>query len=164
MEVIVDVQGFKSSGNRFVFKEIAVLYITDGSVTSFLVQPPFPWTHLPARCKSENSWLTRNLHGLSWDSGTIRYSDFHPVLRSILTTAVRIYVKGLEKMRWLQEEYPDLSFVNFEDLECPNLLNLKTLSEVPTCCDHSYISNLTTPNCAIQNVRLLYSWYCEHIM
>lgn len=107
MECIVDLQGFKRSLNEFVFKEVAILAAQDDAVpTVYYYQPPCSWGSLSAESKSSNIWLKYNLHGLSWDNGKVPYDKLHDTLEVALKDATKIYVKGFEKMRWLQEVLP----------------------------------------------------------
>ena len=69
MEFVVDVQGFKKPQNEFVFKELAVTTLGYHSQVSVLLfESPFAWSYFPAKYKSENLWLERNYHGISWNS------------------------------------------------------------------------------------------------
>ena len=98
MEFIVDVQGFKKPHNKFVFEEFVVTTLGDDSqVSVFLFELPFAWSSLPTKYKSENLWLERNYHGISWNSEEIPYYYFEESLRNILQHAVKVHVKGLEK-------------------------------------------------------------------
>lgn len=159
-DLIVDVQGFKTSGNKFVFKELAILQLLNDNLTSYLFKPPFPWSELEARYKSENNWLSRNYHGLDWESGDVPFGLMQYLL---LFPASTIYVKGMEKRVWLKKEFPTLCFANLEDFGCPSLQKLKNEVAIPVCSYHSP-STFSPPNCAIQNVRLLKHWFSNHIM
>nr|AGQ20249.1 AsIV-cont00163-ORF1 [Apophua simplicipes ichnovirus] len=77
MHCVVDVQGFKQSGDRFVLKEFAMVTIDVETVKhlEFVVKPPYPFEYLLKEHRAANLWLTRNVHGISWDSGTISYFD-----------------------------------------------------------------------------------------
>lgn len=103
---VVDVQGFKASLNEFVFKEVAILRLEEDATPSiFLFKPPYSWTQLLQKNKSENRHLERNFHGLSWRSGEIPYEELSSALHAILDDA-EIYVKGLEKVEWLRRFFP----------------------------------------------------------
>lgn len=108
MKYIVDLQGFKTADNEFVFKEVAVVALQEDSVPSvFLFKPPHPWEQLPYRNKCENRWLERNYHGLEWDSGRIPYENVAETLRGALKDAGAVFVKGLEKAKWLRKFLPN---------------------------------------------------------
>lgn len=107
MKYVVDIQGFKVTANEFVFKEVAIAPLEEDSTPSvFLFKPPYPWSQLVEKNKSENRWLEDNFHGLSWSSGEVPYGELSNTLHAILDGA-EVYVKGLEKTKWLQRFLPD---------------------------------------------------------
>ena len=78
-----------------------------GSYTiGFLFKPPYAWDKLLEKNKSENRWLEQNFHGLMWRAGSIPYDELSNTLRGVLDGA-EIYVKGLEKSKWLKRFFPD---------------------------------------------------------
>ena len=50
--------------------------------------------------KSENRWLEENFHGKMWRAGNIPYDELKSTLSGIFLGA-EIYIKGLEKTKWL---------------------------------------------------------------
>ena len=103
MEFIIDVQGFKRFYNDFVFKELAIVRLgEDAQPAVFLFAPPQDWNSLSPRYKCENSWLTKNYHGINWQEGEIPYEDFDEILKSTTRGANKVYVKGLEKQKWIR--------------------------------------------------------------
>ena len=56
-----------------------------------------------SECKSSNHWLELNFHGIPWSSGEIPYVKLVETLQYGLIDAKKVYVKGLEKKRWLQD-------------------------------------------------------------
>ena len=107
MKYILDIQGFKTSTNDFIVKEVAFAPVEeDVEPTVFLFKPPYPWTF--SNKKGPTAWLEQNYHGLSWNSGSIPYEEVEKILRSIFpTNSADIYVKGLEKTKWLQKLLPE---------------------------------------------------------
>ena len=135
MEYIVDVQGFKKIYNIFVVKELAVIPLgEDVQPTVYVFQPPHHWHLLSARYKCENSWLTRNYHGMNWRDGEIPYDEFEDILKSSVRGAKKIYVKGLEKVWWLENIIPKVC--NIEPLGCPSLTKLHKKGNNP-CSNHN---------------------------
>ena len=155
MEFIVDLQGFKRPENNFILKELAIISVNDSSEqpTTFLFQPPCPWSDLPIRYMCMNAWLQRNCHGIPWNSGDVPYEKVGEILRNNLQHADIIYVKGLEKIKWLKnfigESY---NIVNLDDFDYPPLRKYRTKSSCP---HHRSVSEF---NCAMENVKLLKSW------
>lgn len=160
MDFIVDVQGFKKPIDEFVLKEFAVIEVKSDKAAqplTLLFQPPCAWSALPAKYKSMNSWLQRNYHGMDWTSGDIPYEAAGTIIRSILKHARTIFVKGLEKKRWLARlmEISSESIVDLETLDCPSLRKLQTISPVIGCSHHS---NTPKYSCADANVKSLKNW------
>lgn len=159
MDYIVDVQGFRRPINDFVVKELAVVPLNlDESPTSFIFSPPCSWNALPPRYKSENCWLERVFHGLSWSSGEVPYADVKSTIEGALKNARSVYVKGIMKRDWLQDTLPTMNIIEMEDsLKCPAIQQL--MKQYPTIkCDHHHTLR---NHCAIQNVTRLKRWYHE---
>lgn len=160
MEYLVDVQGFKKPHNEFVYKEVAIVPLeADTQPTVLLFAPPYNWSLLPTRYKSENTWLERNFLGISWNDGDIPYDEVDETLKSHLKNASRIYVKGIEKQKWLSRLKPNI-VKNLGDFEgCPSVR--KQPSSV--ACSHHEVSFLMTYNCAVKNVIFLKEWLLEYL-
>lgn len=155
MEFIVDVQCFKRPVNNLVHKEVAIIPLAEDSIpTVLLFQPPYEWNFVSFKYKSENEWLERNYHGLSWESGEVSYGDLEEILKTHLKNASKIHVKGLEKQKWLQQILPNV--FNLEDIGCPAF---KKLNVQNACYNHS---SITVPKCAASNVIALGNWLIEY--
>lgn len=103
MEYILDLQGFRKS-NSFILKEAAYVSVEEKDSPSVLLfQPPCFWSSLTDEDQRVNSWLEANYHGLSWEIGDIPYYHMVDVLQNDLEKASKIYIKGLEKKKWLQK-------------------------------------------------------------
>lgn len=160
MEYIVDLQGFKKPINEFVLKEFAMIPVDDTTVQAlaFLVKPPLPWQDLPATYRSINLWLTRNFHGILWDSGDVPYEEASTLIRNILHKARTIYVKGSEKREWLLAIMGESArIVDLENLECPSLHTLRKKT------NHAYAYHSASPkfHCAGENAKLLREWLLQ---
>ena len=105
--------------------------------------------------KSENLWLERNYHGISWKSGEILYYEFEETHRNILQNA-KVHVKGFKKQRWLQRYLSNVQ--NIEDLECPSLQKL--YANLP-CDNHGCWESYMSPNCAARNFIALKNWLTD---
>ena len=104
MEIVLDVQGFKSSLNRFVFKGVALINLEDDSMPMvFYFQSPYQWKNLLSQYKSVNRWLEKYWHGISWNSGVIPYDRLSETLKECCKDATKIWVKGEEKRQWVAE-------------------------------------------------------------
>ena len=156
MEFVVDFQGLKRPINEFVFKEVAVTPLEDDSPPSvYLFEPPHEWNFLPAKYKSENTWLEHNYHGLTWDRGDVPYEEVIEILQNHLRDASKVHVKGLEKKRMLEKIVPNV--YNLEDVGCPSLRKLNANADI-LCTNHV---GTWHPQCAAHNVSTLRAWLLE---
>ena len=107
MEYVIDVQGFKINFNEFVYKEVVIIPLEEDALPSvFLFQPPYHWDQLLPKNKSENRWLERNFHGILWRAGDLPHEEVGNTIRAIVGDS-KVYVKGLEKSKWLRKILPD---------------------------------------------------------
>lgn len=158
MNVIVDLQGFKTEYNEFILKEIAVL--TGTQLIHLLFEPPFSFHELTEKEKKQVCWIQRN-RKIFWKEGYVSYGDHKNIIRNILRNK-NIYVKGLEKIQWLTNIMDDCNvgeLCNLEDFGCPSLLSLyekyKDCVDVYQCIHHFNI-------CALKNVKCIQKWNCEN--
>lgn len=158
MEYIVDVQGFKKQYNQFVVKELAIIPLEEDALPIvYLFESPHDWNLLDSRYKCENSWLTKNYHGISWQEGDVPYRDFEEILKASVRCASKIYVKGLEKLKWLQNIIPNVR--NMEDLDCPSLSKLHKDNNIP-CSNHN-LQMCKNSHCAASNALVLKKWLLD---
>ena len=158
MEYVIDIQGFKQTYNSFVFKELAIIPLgEDVQPVVYLFGAPYDWNFLLPRYKCENKWLTKSYHGLSWQDGEIPYIEFEEIIKSSTRGAVKVWVKGLEKEKWLK---PFLSNVrNIEILGCPSLSKLQKTSDL-ICSSHNQ-EICCNSNCAVRNVIAIKRWLVD---
>lgn len=159
MEFVIDVLGFKKPYDEIILKEVAIVAIQeDTAPTVFMFKSPIDWNYLPPQYKSENLWLKMNYHGIPWHSGEIPYEDMEETVALHLKDASKIYVKGLEKMKWLKKILTNMC--NIEDLGCPSLKKLP-YSMQPPCCIHA-TNYCKKPECAARNVIALKDWLIDY--
>lgn len=102
----MDVQGFKIADNKFIVKEVGILF--DGNRTAhYIFKPPFDWTFLSYEHKRQATWLRKYYHGLHWNDGYIEYDRLSNLLTAMLQSRI-VMVKGLEKKQWLQDFVKDV--------------------------------------------------------
>jgi len=96
MDIVVDVECFANN----VIKEIA--FCTDyGFSACFLLKPHFPHFSVSYLDQEQNSWLTNNLHQLSWITGDWEYRDLKNIIKIINQDGAHYSTKGLEKCKLL---------------------------------------------------------------
>lgn len=155
MSVIVDLQGFKTTYNKFLPKEVAFVYRNQTEVHLF--KPPYPYNQLNEVEKKQVNWIERN-RKVFWNEGITPYTDIRKYLDFLRDK--RIFVKGGEKVIWIKELLgTECSVYNLENYDCPSLpdleVNMKRNIDINTLCC-KYHSNV----CALKNVILLNKW-CE---
>ena len=136
MEYIVDFQSFKLASNDFAIKELAILKLGSHQPPAvFVFKPPCHWFDLPIRCRVENNWLEKNYLTMAWESVDIGYDKVESVLKTALSDAGKIYVKGLQKVKWLKRYVNNV--VDIEAVsKCPSLRALKKWRIPGNLCEH----------------------------
>lgn len=162
--IFVDLQGF-TFRNTFAVKEAAVL--RDGDTLShYIFREPVPWSTLTKSERSQVCWLRAHHHGFRWEDGHVPYSQAEHLIRQAIVVAAAdstpanppppplIYVKGLEKKKWLSEILNNEFTIETIDADYKDIARLRDLSVVGTlrCAYH-------TENCAMRNVCKLYAWW-----
>ena len=153
--IFVDLQGF-AFNNNFVVKEVAVL--RNGKMLShYVFREPVPWSLLTKSEKSLVCWLRIHHHGLRWEDGHVPYSQARGLInRDIGTEPSLIYVKGLEKKKWLREILDDNFEIETIEVDYEDIARLKDLDIIGTLRCGYYMKH-----CAMQNVCKLYKWWFE---
>ena len=100
--VVLDVEGFRHRKEKFIVKELGVCTEDYLDCVSFL--PPTSYSELTTQQEQSFSWLTRNLHGIEWDTGNCSYTYLTQLIQSVrLRNPFAIfYAKGEEKVKFCQ--------------------------------------------------------------
>lgn len=114
--VFIDVQGFKTSRNRFMCKEFCLV---DGDyIYHALVKSPYSFSKMQLHYKRQALWLINHYHKLEYDCGNVHINDLKKhILPKI--QGKTILVKGLEKISWLKDIFREtpIDCENIEDLD-----------------------------------------------
>lgn len=155
--MFVDVQGFKDCNNNFIIKELALATLEQTQV--FLVKPPYAYSSLSNEEKRQVTWIERN-RGIFWREGLIDYREFKRNMKSFLSNK-NIFVKGHEKIKWLNELCNNCSIVDIGEKGCPKFFNLYKDFSIDSsnyyCCVHK-------KHCALKNVICIRKWFYENNM
>lgn len=147
MIVVADIQGFKISDKNFSPKELAIY---DGTkISHYIFRAPFPFDKLPAHLQSQATWLMHNHHCIHWNEGFTPVFLFPKIITRVLRDADAVYVKGKEKVEYLQK------FTSKTIIECDQQPSLTIAS--PSCIYHLQSVCI----CALSNV---YNLYQNHVM
>lgn len=156
--VVLDIEGFKFKKSTFVIKELS---ITGDYTDTILFSPPEPLSNLQKDHQYSVCWLSRNLHGLSWDSGEYPYNLLHQIFLSISLRypAHTFYAKGSEKCEFLSHNLK-CNVINLETLNCPKIEDLIEATTQQPCRNHSrkLSSYQRRKHCARLKSKLFYNW------
>lgn len=161
----IDIQGFQFKGGKFVCKEIAIYDDAKQILEHRLVTLPICYEHLADEFKWQILWLTLNYHGLEWNTideyKSLSYEQLSTFVSNHIDVNDVIFVKGLEKKKWLEELLVDRCDFEIVDLfkeKCPNLKELKCkFGDNYKCCNkHLGKSKI---QCAAQNVLMCNAWF-----
>ena len=104
----------------------------------------------------------KKLHGLSWDlidndddnSNYLAIENLYSFIKSAIRPFELVYVKGLQKRKWLLNIIPNNKIVDLLDLGCSKLDSLTTTLDHLHCKNHIF-NNLK----CVQNVYILGNWF-----
>lgn len=157
---ILDVQGFHVNRNEFIAKEVAVLCGLRQQYAHFVFLPPRN-VYPDFKCQQ---FVENYIHGLEWNSGFVPYEQLQSVLQVVTKDNIEIYVKGHEKMKYVQSLLKDKRIINLEAFDCPSLNSMKINNEFQ--CNGIYNNYVKcffhkSPvlNCSLLNVMMLSSWW-----
>jgi hypothetical protein len=157
MDIVIDIQGFRDADEKFLPKEIAVVAIDAAIVDHWIIMPPCPFGELPEKVRRQNTWLTRNYHGIEWFDGEANSKYFTLRLREIIRYSRHIYVRGNEKAYYLRNLL-SREIYNLEDIS-PAFKNLTAEGECGQYCTHHGFRKIF--HCALHNACKLKRWLLE---
>lgn len=152
--IFVDLQGFKDMNNDFIVKEMSLAL--SNHTQTFLVKPPYAYSTLSNNEKKHVSWIEKN-RGIYWKQGYIDYREFKRIAYKLLKNK-NIFVKGLEKVKWIKELCSECNVENIEDKGCNNFFTLYS----KYCKGVSFNCNFHVKECALKNVICIKKWYLEN--
>ena len=79
--VVLDVEGFGHRKEKFIVREFEICTEDYLDCVSFL--PPKSYIELTTQQKQSFSWLSRNLHGIEWDTGNYPYIYLTQIIQSV---------------------------------------------------------------------------------
>lgn len=156
MDLVMDIQFCKDANDKNVPKEVAILALNKDFSAHWMVLPPYTIKKLPSKVRCQNNWLMQNHHGLTWMDGDISQRTLQKNLETISRYGNKIYVRGREKLIFLQGIIHN-EIINLEDdNNCPSFENLSSIGK--HCLQHAIKSPLLSLHCAINNAGKLKFW------
>lgn len=129
---VLDFAGFQLKPFTFIIKELAFLDVYHGYHCRWTFLPPHPWENLSSKQRKTFSWLMRNGHSLDWESGDLPYSVLQSILSSLCVSYSVLYIKGLEKSKFLENLWgrkvwdlnefhcPKIEALSYSAFHCPD--------------------------------------------
>lgn len=152
-----DLQFLRGADGHLVLKEFSVYFPQSdvGKTVTFL--PPYDEHTLSHEQRRQNRYVTGFIHGMGWSSGEYPYSSVTNKVREMLAGKRMVYVKGAEKVKFLQPLAPFNTFVvNIECEGCPQLKRLPRLFVE----NHGVNTHSVVPlqSCAALNAKRIGLW------
>lgn len=116
--VILDFQCFVDNEGKSIIKELTVMDVARFASRHWILKPPVQAVTNDKYVKT-NKWLTTNYHGLHWDEGEVPYEELFPLLTKHTCIYKYVFVKGLQKKRFLTDHIIHNNIINLEDFDCP---------------------------------------------
>ena len=141
-------------------KEACVVDITTNSILlHHIAKPPCARDFLSPNKQRESYWVTKHWHGLEWDQGDIKYNTLLDELRTCLQHRSIIYVKGLEKKKFVLQflvKNDTMDVIDTLEIGCPalNKTSEPSANTVLRCDQHKSAWH----KCALANCSLLRAW------
>lgn len=153
--VVVDIECFIYRTSDWIIKEIAI----QGEYTdSIVLKPPCKFELLEKKIQTQFRWITKHLHGISWECGDHPYSFLPEFVKSVTLRYpdACFYTKGSEKALFLRDLF-GVYFYNLDDIKCPKFQELSYLYQTCSSDCHS-----NTWHCARKKAVTYYSWLREN--
>lgn len=144
LSAVIEFEGFQLSPRRYIVKELAVCAVHDNTFCGrWTFQPPHPFDQLNRKKQLSYAWLSRNMHHMDWTFGELPYSSLYSILVPVFEMFPHIYVKGLEKAKFL-EFLSGRPIYNLDDFKCPRVHQLPLIDV--NC---PYLHDKHFPHCAV---------------
>jgi hypothetical protein len=149
-----DVQMLRGKDGQYLIKEFGVFQCCPLGDAYMIVTfaPPYDHSEVPENIQRQNQYVSKNIHGLSWETGTTPYEDMPAKLLEMTSHLSLVYVKGEEKKRFLQSLLK-CAVVDAEKLGAPAL---KMFPHMWAPC-HNEV-HTTSHTCAVRNARRIGMW------
>lgn len=151
--VFIDIQGFRTKGNRFICKEFCLI---DGEfIFHTFVKSPYNFNKMPDYYRRQARWLMNRFHGIKYEHGDTNIVELKQKMFAKIHNKT-ILVKGIEKIAWLQYIFRDCGKITIQNIENLNFnLNLTENDIFDVCEYHERIFGWANGPCALTNARMI---------
>ena len=114
--VVTEFEGYRLTNQPFILKELSVRGVDYHD--TILLKPPHSSKILNAKALNPYNWVTKNLHGLTWDSGNYDYSFIFCFFLSLKLRFpnILVYARCREKCEYLSSFFPHI--IDLDTLSC----------------------------------------------
>lgn len=116
--VILDFQSFVDNEGNYIIKELSAMDVLHFASRHWIFKPPVQ-TVTNDKYVRTNKWLTKHYHGLKWNDGEVPYENLFTLLSDHTRMYKYVFVKGLQKKRFLAKHIIHNNIINLEDFDCP---------------------------------------------
>ena len=151
--IIVDIQFCKDCNDKSIPKEIAVISLEDNFIAHWLVLPPYSLKKLDDKSRRQNNWLHKNHHGTTWAEEDVTQKRVRENLKDIFEYSGKLYVRGRDKVLFLQD-FSTNEIINLEENDaCPSFHDLIWTNTY--CMYHAAKFSYLSLHCALNNAAKL---------
>lgn len=151
--VYVDVQGFRTTRNRFICKEFCLV---DGYfMFHTFVKSPYSFDKMSAFYQRQAKYLINHIHGIKYDYGETNIIELKQKMYAKVQNKT-ILVRGNQKIAWLKYIFRDCGEINCLNIYDLNFdLSLKKNYPYDVCEYHNRIFDSSNGPCAMSNALML---------
>ena len=157
--VVLDFEGFRHKKSGFIIKELSIC--SNNYTDTILFLPPVSYNSLSASERKSHQWVSRFLHGLSWNSGNYPYWFISQIFIAIKLRfpSGKFYAKGKEKTESLQTLLQK-QVIDLDTLSCPKVEEINTPIKHFTCALHSHYlpEKQKKRHCTKRKAQLYFYW------
>ena len=113
--VILDFHCFVDDDGNELIKELAIMDITAFASRHWIFAPPVNTIVSNHKHMRTNRWLTEHYHRLEWTDGDTSYDHLVSILIKYTFPFNCVFVKGLQKKRFLEKCIVHFNIINLED-------------------------------------------------
>ena len=123
--VVLDFEGFRHKKSGFIIKELSIC--SNNYTDTILFLPPVSYYSLSASEIKSHQWVSRFLHGLSWNSGDYPYWFISQVFiaNKLRLPSGKFYAKGKKKTESLQTLLQK-EVIDLDTFSCPKVDEIVT--------------------------------------
>lgn len=153
MDLVIDIQCCRDAKNNIIPKEVAVISLQGNHLAHWIVLPPYSAKKLPLKIRDENKWLRQSLHGIDWEEGFVSKKILYENLRNITKNYDKVYIRGNEKKKLLEniilneiinleedEDTPSFSKLPWDDSFC--VMHATRMTHVAFQCAFNHATRL----------------------